>query len=159
MASAGEVYIDVTARITKAEAQIKQLQKRLLDASKKVSGATGNAATKANKALTGFSGSLEKLRLNLSHFNSSVWNVYTSIKDVFRVATGILMSQFIYRGILTPIRESISSLWEFNQLLETTHISLEYFLEDSKNIKAFSDAMEDMAARTPYQFRDVASAA
>jgi tape measure domain-containing protein len=170
--SVGELYADVMLRFDKFDSAISQIESKMQSMGKrtaKVVKPIGDAMDTVNERmkLVGTSGvtglgkvntAFSGLNKQLHQFSGNVWNVYTSLKDIARVATGILMSQFIYQGILMPIRQSWSELWQFNQELEKTHVSLSYFLEDAKNINSFVFAMENLAATTPYQFSELSSA-
>lgn len=88
--------------------------------------------------------------------NSHVMTARGYLKDFSRVATGILMAQFFYQGIIQPIRNSISALWDFNAELERTTVAMKYFLNEStEGVQYFVNELETLAAKTPYTFQNV----
>jgi tape measure domain-containing protein len=144
---AGE-YGDLSARIVLDLASLKADVTKVVSMIDGMAKQTTNALGKATNQTTG-------LNKGLKTTSSNLWNVYTNFKDIGRVAEGILLSKLVYQGFLIPLQQSVQALWDFNNLLETTKVSLKYFLDDSKNINAFTYAMENLAAKTPYTFQQV----
>ena len=150
-----DTYAGTLAADLKFRTDFANLQKDLAKVNKIVSSVGKEGATAAGKIQKGW----DKTNRTLKETSKNIWTVYGNFKDIFRVATGILMARAI-NSMLRAIMGAINALKEFNSLLETTRISFKYLMQTSiEGADAFIDKIEEIAARTPYTFETATTAA
>ena len=163
--SDGNLQINITANTSQAQASIANFNKQLSKATSSTV-APGmsqniNQVTKGFQNLGNVVGGIGKKLKNageeFKNFSEHVWTARGNLKDFTRVATGILMAQFFYQGIVQPIKNAITALYTFNSELERMQIAYKYMLGGSAQLaNDMLKSMQKLAATTPYTLMQIA---
>lgn len=124
-----------------------------------------SALNSANDKVTSFSSTLtrmvhgqtagtEGLVRNYDNVNRSLHRVALSLRDVSRIASGIIVSQAFYRTT-DAIKNAVSALWEFNTALDYAQVTYSSLFGSSDLASGFLQELQQFSVDTIFQFSDL----
>ena len=160
MVDVGDIRAELSLIYSQFKSALKSVEKMSRKTGRTLESVLGTTLSKnlkaTDKAMTAAFGS--KTQKNIKDTAGALGTVgsktYGFLKDIKRIAAGILLSQVLYRGILQPIQEAVKELKDFIIQMEQTELAFEMMLGGARAGQAFVDAMEDFAAVTPFVMED-----
>lgn len=123
------------------------------------------ALNSANDKVTTFSSSLTEmvhgndkrtkgLVENYKQVDKSLHNVALSLRDVSRIASGIVVAQAFYRTA-DAIKNAVAALWEFNTALDYANVTYSALFGSSDLASSFLQELQQFSVDTIFQFSDL----
>ncbi len=93
----------------------------------------------------------------LKDMDSKLHTIGLGLRDVARIASGILISQTFYKGA-QAIGDATNALSEFNEKLDYAHVTYTALFGSSDISTKFLDTLKEQAIDTMYSFEDLTQA-
>ena len=151
----GALNAKLSLKLNEAEvaATIGKLQAKIGILEKKLSTALGKTATAATKQTT------KAIEQTTKATSNWVWTATSGVKAISRVVYGILISQAFYR-LIRMIQDATREIMNFSMELERAAIGFKYLIgEGQQAADNMIEALEDLAALTPYTYQTAQNAA
>jgi hypothetical protein len=148
-----------TAQPTQSAQAAQQTASSLTGAAKAAKNVTKHAKA-AGKAIQQAVGPKTRKEIDKTtkHTEYVTWTVRGYIKDISRVATGILMSQGFY-AVLGGIQKTLGESMKLLQQFERTTISFKYLLNTTDQVATlYSNKIREWATDTEYSVREMSDA-
>lgn len=161
MVDVGDIRAELSLIYSQFKSALKNVEKMSTKTGKTLENTLGTKVSKnlqatGNAMNTAFGGKTQKnIRDTTSALGTAGSKTYGFLKDIKRIAAGILLSQVLYRGILQPIQEASKALWNFMVQMEQAYLALELMLGGLGQATLFLRELESFAAVTPFQMEDV----
>lgn len=113
------------------------------------------AFQQTNNAINQGGGALNRLQGQFNSTTSAVQGFTGALKNVKGVAVGGLAAIGAYNIIPSIFQAAKSALIDFNQQVDQSTIALTSFLGSATEAQGMIKELQDFAARTPFQFKDL----